>query len=55
MILHWGPLHWFTGCWHQVPWEWKYPGHGLTHDQATTGYVNKCCLCGSTKPYYWGE
>ena len=55
MIFHWGPFHWFTGCWHQVHWRWEHPGHGLADDQATTGYKAQCCICKRTKPYYWGE
>jgi hypothetical protein len=49
---HVGPLHWFTGCWHRVPWVWDSPGHGLALDYATHDYVDQCCVCNRIKPSY---
>ncbi len=53
-LSHRGPLHWLTGCWHRVSLTHTVPGHGIADDWTTPDWVDMCCACLQTKPYYWG-
>ena len=52
-LFHRGPLHWFTGCWHDAPDSRKVvTGHTLARQPSTAKVPeDQCCKCGRRRRY----